>query len=84
MPHVPLTQAKDQLSRIVDAAEHRGVTTTIIRHGKPVAVVAPVPQKKKRVFMTPEQIAALHASLEKYDDGTFSAVQDIREGRDKR
>jgi prevent-host-death family protein len=84
MPQVPLTEAKDQLSRIVDAAEHRGVTTTIIRHGKPVAVVAPIQKKKKRVFMTPEQIAALHASLEKYDDGTFSAVQDIREARDKR
>jgi prevent-host-death family protein len=58
-----LAHAKADLSEIVDAAEHRGVSTLIHRHGKPSAVVVPVavgrPLKKKRHGMTPEEIAVL-------------------------
>jgi len=65
MKQASLAQAKAHISEIVDAAEHRGASTLIHRHGKPSAVVVLVeidmPVKKKRRWMTPEEIVALHA-----------------------
>lgn len=85
MKRTSLAYAKAHLSEIVDAAEHRGVSTLIHRHGKPSAVVVPVevgmPVKKKRRGMTPEEIAALHATFEGQDDASFSAVEDLIAGR---
>jgi prevent-host-death family protein len=85
MKEASLAHAKAHLSEIVDAAEHRGVSTLIHRHGKPSAVVVPVevgmPAKKKRRGMTPEEIAALHATFEGQGDPSFSAVEDLIAGR---
>lgn len=85
MKQASLAHAKAHLSEIVDAAEHRGVSTLIHRHGKPSAVVVPVevgmPIKKRRRGMTPEEIAALHATFEGQGDPNFSAVDDLIAGR---
>ncbi len=85
MKQTSLAHAKAHLSEIVDAAEHRGVSTLIHRHGKPSAVVVPVevgmPVKKKRRGMTPEEIAALHATFEGQGDPNFLAVEDLIAGR---
>jgi prevent-host-death family protein len=81
-----LVHAKTHLSELVDAAEHRGVTTIIKRHGKPSAAIVPVevamPKKKKvRRGMSPKEIAALHALFEGQGDPSFSAVDDLIAGR---
>jgi len=85
MQQTSLAHAKAHLSEIVDAAEHRGVSTLIQRHGKPSAVVVPVevgmPVKKTRRGMMPEEIAALHATFEGQGDPDFSAVEDLIAGR---
>lgn len=85
MKQTSLAQAKAHLSEIVDAAEHRGVSTLIHRHGKPSAVIVPVevgmPAKKKRRAMTSEEIAALHARLEGQGEPNVSAVEDLISGR---
>ena len=85
MKQTSLAHAKAHLSEIVDAAEHRGESTLIHRHGKPSAVVVPVdvamPAKKKRRGMTPREIAALHARLEEQGDPNRSAVDDLIAGR---
>ena len=80
-----LAHAKAHLSEIVDAAEHRGVSTLIHRHGKPSAVVVPIeigmPVKKKRRGMTLEEIAARHVTFEEQGDPNFSAIEDLIAGR---
>lgn len=42
MPDINATEASRNFSRILDAVEHDGATYVIIRHGSPVAQVAPV------------------------------------------
>ena len=84
MKQTSLAHAKAHLSEIVDAAEHRGVSTLIHRHGKPSAVIVPVDavmKKAKRPGMTPEEIAALWASFEGQGDPKSSAVEDLIAGR---
>ncbi len=85
MKETSLAHAKAHLSEIVDAAEHRGESTLIHRHGKPSAVIVPLsvglPAKKKRRGMTPEEIATLWASFDGQGDPTVSAVDDLLAGR---
>ena len=85
MKQTSLAHAKAHLSEIVDAAEHRGVSTLIHRHGKPSAVVVPVhvgvPLKEKRRGMTSAEIAALHATFKGQGDPDFLAVDDLIAGR---
>jgi|JI10StandDraft_1071094.scaffolds.fasta_scaffold27510_4 prevent-host-death family protein len=85
MKEASLAHAKAHLSEIVDAAEHRGQSTLIHRHGKPSAVIVPVavgiPRKKPRRGMTPAQIAALWATFEGQGDSRTSAVDDLLVGR---
>jgi prevent-host-death family protein len=85
MKQASLVHAKAHLSELVDAAEHRGVTTLIKRHGKPSAAIVPVevaaPKTPKRRGMTPDQIAALHAMFEGQGDPSVSAVEDLIVGR---
>lgn len=82
-----LAHAKAHLSEIIDAAEHRGESTLIHRHGKPSAVIVPVSvgmpaRKKKRRGMTPEEIAAFWATCEDHQgDPNVSAVEDLIAGR---
>jgi prevent-host-death family protein len=87
MKQTSLAHAKAHLSEIVDAAEHRGESTLIHRHGKPSAVIVPValgvPKKAKRRGLTPEQIAAFWATCDAAHQGDpeASAVEDLIEGR---
>lgn len=81
MRKASLAEAKTHLSKLVDDAEHRGVSTLIQRHGKPAALLIPVPDKPRRKGMTPQQIAALHRSVESTDEPGVSAVRDLIEGR---
>jgi prevent-host-death family protein len=87
MKQTSLAHAKAHLSEIVDAAEHRGESTLIHRHGKPSAVIVPValgvPKKPKRRGMTPEQIAAFWATCDAAHQGdpNASAVEDLIAGR---
>ena len=86
MKDTSLAHAKAHLSEIVDAAEHRGESTLIHRHGKPSAVIVPVDvgmpaKKKKRRGMTPEEIAALWATFDGQGDPNVSAVEDLIAGR---
>lgn len=85
MKEASLAHAKAHLSEIVDAAEHRGESTLIRRHGKPSAVIVPVavgiPRKKPRNRMTPTEIAALWATFEGQGDSRTSAAFDLLEGR---
>lgn len=76
-----LAEAKTHLSKLVDDAEHRGLTTLIQRHGKPAALIIPIPDKPRRRGMSPEAIAALHASVESTDEPGASAVRDLIDGR---
>jgi prevent-host-death family protein len=86
MNRASLVEAKAHLSEIVDAAEHRGVSTVIHRHGKPVAALVPLslvtPAKKRKTRgMSQKAISSLFARLEKQGDQTQSAVQDLIDGR---
>ena len=87
MKETSLAHAKAHLSEIVDAAEHRGESTLIHRHGKPSAVIVPValgmPKKAKRRGMTPEEISAFWAKCDAAHQGdpNVSAVADLIAGR---
>lgn len=43
MRKTSLAHAKAHLSKLVDDAEHHGKQILILRHGKPAAVIVPVP-----------------------------------------
>lgn len=45
MPEIGLRQAKAQLSELIDRVE-QGETLTLTRHGKPVARVVPVAERR--------------------------------------
>jgi len=78
----PLAEAKAHLSELVDAAEHKGARTLILRHGKPAAAIVPasevLPPRRRRRLST-DEIEALHAALGRGDDE--SAVADLFAGR---
>jgi prevent-host-death family protein len=83
--HKSLVYAKARLSQLVDEAEHHGVSTVILRHGKPSAVIVPVtvgaPKRKRPKVMTQAEIDAMRAEAALYDNPEFSAVQDTIDGR---
>lgn len=43
-----VADAKARFSHVIDAAEKHGELTVIMRYGRPVAVISPVPQKPPR------------------------------------
>jgi prevent-host-death family protein len=86
MRQASLVHAKAHLSELVDAAEHRGVTTIIKRHGKASAAIVPIdlvplPKKAKRRGMTAAEIEALWATFEGQGERARSAVEDLLAGR---
>ncbi len=82
MRHASLVEAKANLSAFVDEAEHRRKTTVILRHGKPVAILAPVPATARNRVMTTTEIDALfRACDEGQGDPGFDAVADMIAGR---
>jgi prevent-host-death family protein len=45
MPEIGLREAKAHLSELIDRVEH-GETLTLTRHGKPVARLVPIPERR--------------------------------------
>ena len=80
MKSVGAFQAKTQLSELLDQVE-KGETVTITRHGRPVAVLAPVESTKPK--KTGEQWVAEMKKLRKGVTlgGTVTVRQLIDEGR---
>lgn len=75
MRTVALSEAKAQLSKLVDDLDERDEQVTITRHGRPVAML-----------VRPQTIESLEATLEIMRDPEFLAdirrgIQDIEAGR---
>ncbi len=89
MRKASLAHAKAHLSKIVDFAEHRGKSTMILRHGKPVAAIVPVaaalPPKRRRTHAQSLRTVqrSVRAFVEEFSaaEPTVSAVEDLRRGR---
>ena len=83
-----LARAKAHLSALVDAAEHRGKSVVILRHGKPAAAIVPVhvalpPAPRVRARSTKATRHSVRAFVEEFSaaDPMTSAVEDLRRGR---
>jgi prevent-host-death family protein len=83
-----LAHAKAHLSEIVDAAEHRGKRTVILRHGKPAAAVVPVevavlPRRRVRAMRARDAERSLRAFIAEFStaEPKRSAVADLLRGR---
>ncbi len=61
----PLAKAKAHLSELVDAAEHRGQRTLILRHGKPAAALVPVEVARARDAGPPMTAEEAHALMDR-------------------
>jgi prevent-host-death family protein len=87
MRRASLADAKAQLSRLVDDAEHHGKRTVILRHGKPAAAIVPVdvampPKPRSRSIMdaAARSVKRFIREFSAADPGT-SAVEDLLQGR---
>ena len=75
MRKTSLAEAKAHLSKLVDDAEHHGKQIMILRHGKPAAVIVPVPMaapKPRRVKRLSDR--AVRKSVQAFVD-EFSATE---------
>jgi len=89
MRKTSLAQAKANLSKLVDAAEHHRHRIVILRHGKPAAAVVPVdvavpPKPRRALPMTPKAAErSLRRFVEEFSrsEPTTSAVEDLLQGR---
>lgn len=89
MRKTSLAQAKANLSKIVDEAEHHGRRIVILRHGKPAAAVVPVavamPPKQRRLPSLNPKVAArsVRRFIEEFSSAepATSAVEDLVQGR---
>lgn len=82
MISVPLAQAKNQLSELIDRVEH-GETIAVTKRGKSVAQLVPMPgdaahERQERVQATLAQLAEFRQGLRL--DGDLKAI--AREGLD--
>jgi len=78
MAAVNLSDAKAQLSDLVDRAE-RGEDVTILRRGKPAVRLVPVEKPKK-----PLDVEALRRLTAKMEPSDLTGVEILREMRDSR
>ena len=78
MASVGGVEAKTHLSSLLDRVE-LGETITITRHGEPVAVLAPVQEKAKK--LTHDEIMAGMRALRKSIRGKLDVRKLIEEGR---
>ena len=88
MRKTSLARAKAHLSALVDAAEHRGKSVVILRHGKPAAAIVPVdvalaPAPRARPRTANVTRRSVRAFIEEFSaaDPRTSAVEDLRRGR---
>jgi prevent-host-death family protein len=87
MRQTPLAKAKAHLSELVDAAEHRGQRTLILRHGKPAAALVPVEvarERDERPLMTEKEAHALMDRLLASAPGESTLTIAEALGRDRR
>ena len=76
-----IAQAKDQLSRLIDAAA-AGETVTLTRHGNPVADITPIARKPRP--LTPEEVddmARKRARRPRLGQDSVSLVREMRDER---
>ena len=59
-----IADAKTHFSHVVSAAEEHGESTVIVRYGKPVALVTPLPQKAPGTARAKGKLAA-YADVQK-------------------
>ena len=84
-----LADAKAHISELVDQAEHRGMRTLILRHGKPAAAIVPVdvakprPPPVRRVMSEEAVRRSVDAFIAEFGacEPDVSAVEDLRAGR---
>jgi prevent-host-death family protein len=89
MRKTSLAHAKAHLSEIVDAAEHRGKSIIILRHGKPAAAIVPVavavpptprPKRRQRIKEVERSVGTFVKEFSAAEPDV-SAVADLRRGR---
>lgn len=80
MREMPVAEVKREFRRVLDAAE-RGESTVVLRHGKPVAVVAPLPAADRRPKLPearePGGLLSLAGTLTGPEGAAF--VEDLRQ-----
>jgi prevent-host-death family protein len=88
MRKTSLAEAKAHLSKLVDDVEHHGKQIMILRHGKPAAVIVPVPvavPKPRRVTKLSDRDVrkSVQAFVDEFSatEPDVSAVEDLIEGR---
>jgi prevent-host-death family protein len=89
MRKTSLAQAKANLSRIVDEAEHHGRRIVILRHGKPAAAIVPVdvamPPKPQRTRALAPAVTdrSVRRFIKEFSAAhpETSAVEDLLQGR---
>jgi len=84
MKQVGIYEAKTQLPKLVEEVEG-GITITITRHGKPVAMLVPLAQDSALAPLSPmtpaEAIAAIRAFRKRHPADGTSARELIEYGR---
>jgi prevent-host-death family protein len=79
MKALPVAEAKRDFSAVLDAAQ-RGEETVVLRHGKPVAVIAPVTPTGRRPLPKPRRpggllaLAGLFADWETMEEDMAAVV----------
>jgi prevent-host-death family protein len=74
-----MTQAKDQLSKLIDEATN-GEQVIITRHGKPVVELRPVPSAAGRTTKeTVEWLRQCRESLPSFDGDTVAEIRAMRD-----
>ena len=83
MRKTSLADAKAHLSKLVDDAEHHGKQIMILRHGKPAAIIVPVPaaptRRRARALSDREVQSSVRAFVEEFSaaEPGVSAVEDL-------
>lgn len=75
-----LAEAQANLPALVAAAEYRRRRTLILRHGKAVAVIVPMPREATR-SLTPEEVDSLFDALGKSASDRSAVIELISERR---
>jgi prevent-host-death family protein len=81
-----LSNAKAQLSELVNAAEHRGQSTLILKRGKPAAAIVPVevatPERTRRLTLK-EAEESVRAFVNEFSSAEpdVSAVEELQRSR---
>ena len=86
MRSTSLSGAKAHLSELVNAAEHRGQSTLILKRGKPAAAIVPVEvatPERIQIFTLKEAEESVRAFVDEFSSAEpdVSAVEELRSRR---